>query len=364
MTNNKHGGDLDFVENKYNIPKNELIDFSSNINPLGYPKKAMEELKNNLNISTTYPDKDYKNLKKAISEYTKGETANIVVGNGSTELISLFIQTVATKESIIISPSYSEYERELSVKGSKFKYFPLEEKDNFQLNLEKLIETLTKEIGLLIICNPNNPTGTVIETDTMEKILIHCKANNIAVMIDETYIEFTDNINKSTAIPLTSKYENLFVIRGTSKFFSMAGIRLGYGVCSYKKFLNLVTEHQNPWSVNHFASFLGERIFKDELFKNETKSLIVTERERIFKEINSWKNCKIYPSSANFLLVKIETADITSTLIYEKCLEKRMVIRNCSTFTYLDETYIRFCIMTKENNTLLLETLRNIIDPV
>lgn len=361
MNKHKHGGDLDYLETKYNISKNDLIDFSSNINPLGYPKKAMEKLKNNLDISTTYPDKDYKNLKSAISKYTTADVKNIVVGNGSTELISLFIQTVDVSKSLIIAPSYSEYEHELEIKGGKFEYFLLNEEEDFNLNVNNLLSKLTKDIGLLILCNPNNPTGTVVRHNDLSTILTHCKNNNTAVMIDETYIEFTDDIKTATAIPLTEKFDNLFVIRGTSKFYSLAGIRLGYGVSSSKKFLDLVKNRQNAWSVNHFASFLGEEIFNDTDFQKETINLISTERTKLINEIKTWKNCKVYETASNFILIKILNNAITSSSIYEKCLQEKMVIRDCSSFTSLDETYIRFCIMHPEQNKNLIDILKKIL---
>lgn len=361
MTSHKHGGDLDYVQSKYNIPKEQLIDFSSNLNPLGYPKKAMDKLIKNLSISSTYPDKEYKNLKSAIAKYTESDVEHIVVGNGSTELISLFIQTSNSGHSVILAPSYSEYERELSVKGGTFSYFPLEEKDDFQLNLDGFISALNKEIGLVIICNPNNPTGTVLKHKQILPILEHCRENGISVMIDETYVEFTENIEDVTAMKFVKDFENLFIIRGTSKFFALAGIRLGYGVCSSPVFLDLVKEHQNPWSVNHIASFLGEEIFADDDFKRETNELINRERDKIFNEISEWDNCKIYKTSSNFMLIKLLNENITSSYIYEKCLQEKMVIRNCSSFTFLDERYIRFCIMTTEDNELLLKTLKSII---
>ena len=93
--------------------------------------------------------------------------------------------------------------------------------------MPKLIEALTPDIDLFIMCNPNNPTGTAITVTQLDEILAHCKKNNTAVMVDETYIEFSDNLKEICAIPLTSKYDNLFVIRGTAKFFCSSGASFG-----------------------------------------------------------------------------------------------------------------------------------------
>ena len=144
-----HGGDLDAIQRTYGIPKEEIIDFSGNINPLGFPKRAEDALKENLHLICTYPDKKYKALKQAIGTYTGADPSHIVVGNGSTELISTFIQTVHAKHSIIMGPAYSEYEREVSLGGGKFEYFPLKEEEDFKLNLPALLKALTPDVGSL-----------------------------------------------------------------------------------------------------------------------------------------------------------------------------------------------------------------------
>ena len=189
-----HGGDLDAIQSTYGIPKEEIIDFSGNINPLGFPEKAEAALKENLRLICTYPDKRYQALREAIGTYTGADPAHIVVGNGSTELISTFIQTVHASRSVIMGPAYSEYEREISLGGGKFEYFPLKEEDNFQLNLPALLETLTEDVGMFVACNPNNPTGTAIHTEQMRAILSHCK--KIGASVAKVY-----RLNNNTFIP-------------------------------------------------------------------------------------------------------------------------------------------------------------------
>ncbi|WP_317854004.1 histidinol-phosphate transaminase [Chakrabartyella piscis] len=357
-----HGGDLDAIQRKYQIPKEEIKDFSGNINPLGFPKSAELALANNLHLISTYPDKQYTALREAISTYTNANKDHIVVGNGSTELISTFIQTVAAKNSIVLGPAYSEYEREITLLGGGFAYFPLEEKNDFQLDIDHLIASLTKEIGMLVICNPNNPTGTAISTMDLERILTHCKAIGASVLVDETYIEFADNINEICAIPLVESFDNLFVIRGTSKFFAAPGIRLGYGVSSNKEFLHHLQSNQDPWSVNSLAAFVGEHIFSDFDFHKETQTLVSTERQKALDILSTWNNIKAYPSSANFILLKLLTDKTTSAAIFEHLIQKKLLIRNAASFTFLDETYLRFCILAPEDNANLLMALKEIVE--
>ena len=358
----QHGGDLDAIQNKYHIPKNEIVDFSGNINPLGFPDSVKQRLAKNLDIICVYPDKNYAALRKAISNYTGAEAEHIVVGNGSTELISTFIKIAQAKQTLIVAPAYSEYEREVTLCGSEYRYFALEEKEQFCLNVSKLIAALTSDIGLLVLCNPNNPTGTIVTKIQLEQILQHCKQNNISVMIDETYMEFCDNLEECCAIPLAKKFDNLFVIRGVSKFFAAPGMRLGYGISSNNMFLETLKKNQDPWSVNSVAAFAGELLFSDKEFIKKTKTLISTERKRCIEQLKQFQNMKVYHSSSNFILMKLKTNAINSHQIFEKLIQKKLLVRDASSFAFLDDTFLRFCIRMPEHNTALLEQLRELIE--
>lgn len=357
-----HGGDLDAIEKFYGIPKNEISDFSGNINPLGFPKSAAKKLAENISIVSTYPDKNYTALRNSISSYTGANPDNIVVGNGSTELISTFIKSVNAKKTIIMGPAYSEYENAVKTIGSQYEYFELREDEGFILNIDRLLTILDDSIGLFIVCNPNNPTGTAITVDNMERILSHCKIHDISVMVDETYIEFSDEIDNICSIPLVKKYNNLFVIRGISKFFAAPGLRLGYGMTSSSKFHSLLAENQDPWSVNILASYAGEIIFTDNEFISKTKNLISGERKKMFEELRKWTNLKVYTSSSNFILAKLISDKITSHDIFEHMVRKKMVIRDASNFTFLNDSYLRFCILTPEENDRLLNELKILIE--
>ena len=181
-------------------------------------------------------------------------------------------------------------------------------------------------------------------------------------MIDETYIEFSDSIENICSIPLAEKYDNLFVIRGISKFFAAPGLRLGYGITSSEAFHKLLALNQDPWSVNILASYAGELIFTDKEFIENTKTLISKERIKAFTELKSWKNVRVYESSSNFILVKLLTNKITASEIFEHMVRKKMVIRDASSFTYLDESFLRFCILSPEENKKLLEELKILVE--
>lgn len=352
-----HGSDLEKIEQVYGIKKEDIVSFSANVNPLGVSFRLRETLANHLDAITTYPDREYTSLRKCIANYVSTDYNNVLVGNGSSELISLFIQLNHPKKALIVGPTYSEYEREVSLGGGRTHYFRLPENDNFRLCPEKLIEELSHNVDLLILCNPNNPTGSVVVREDMYAILDYCKQKDITVLVDETYIEFAENTEELTAIALTKYYNNIIILRGISKFFAAPGLRLGYAICSNHDLLKEVNQKKNPWSINSLAAIAGEIMFTDTDYMKQTKELISSERSRICKLLEESGKFQVFPTSANFLLAKIKSDTLTSEDYFDACIRQNMMIRDCSTFPFLNNKFIRFCFMEKEQNDKLLDIL-------
>lgn len=178
-------------------------------------------------------------------------------------------------------------------------------------------------------------------------------------MVDETYIEFTDtNIYSCTS--LVDRYDNLFVIRGTSKFFSTPGIRLGYGLIGNENIKNKILSQLDLWNVNIIAAAMGQIMFTDTEFINQSKEIMLKERDYLNLELNKINNLKIYNSQGNFILCQIKSNKITASLLREKLLEKKIIIRDCSSFDGLDEYFFRICILKPNQNKLLIKSLNEI----
>lgn len=355
-----HGSDLEKIAAYYHIPASEIpgiIKFGANVNPLGLSESVKNDLAGHLDIISSYPDRNYTSLKKTIGEYCHISPEHIVVGNGSTELISLLISQRQAKKALVVGPTYSEYERELALTGGTITEYNLKEALNFQLDLEDFFASMAEDVDLLILCNPNNPTSSAIKNRDMKHILTFCNERNIFVMIDETYVEFAPDVAEITAIPLTDEFDNVMVIRGVSKFYAAPGLRFGYGVTSNHEFLEALLIHQNPWSLNSVAAYAGERMFKDNTYQQTTRQLICSERDRMYMAIQNMPAFKAYKPYANFILVRILKENLTSFDIFEAAIKERMMIRDCSSFKSLDGEYIRFCIMNPEDNTHLLKLL-------
>jgi threonine-phosphate decarboxylase len=356
-----HGSDLEKIEKIYGIKKENITSFAANVNPLGISPRLKESLASHLEVITTYPDREYVRLRQAISSYTGAKLEHILVGNGVTELISILIQIKRPKKALLVSPTYSEYGREVRLAGGEILYFPLKEEENFQLNLESLFSELRKGIDLLILCNPNNPTSTAIASGQMRKILAHCRECGCFVLVDETYVEFTEQMEQITAVPLTKEYDNFIVLRGLSKFFAAPGLRLGYAVLGNTDLLLEINEKKNPWSINSLASVAGEIMFSDTEYIDRTRRLISSERSRMYDALLKLPEYKVYPPFANFVLVRIKKEGLCAGQLFTLAIQKGLMLRDCSDFPFLGDSYIRFCFMLPEKNEELLEVLKGAV---
>lgn len=355
-----HGSDIEKICEYYHLKKDDIINFGANVNPLGLSPNAKKELSKNLDLLSSYPDREYTSLRNTISEYCGIPADFILPGNGSSELIALLIQERAPKHTLILGPTYSEYSRELAFSGSTQEYYHLQESSAFALDIGDLCRTLEKGYDFLILCNPNNPTSSAILQEDMKKLLSFCQEKNIFVMIDETYVEFAPDIASVTSVPLTQEFDNLMVLRGVSKFFAAPGMRLGYGISGNRKFLSQMKEKQIPWSLNSLGAFTGELLLKDKDYIQKTRDLILSERKKLYQELKELPAFKVYPAYANFLLLQIVQPDLTSFQVFEACIRQGLMIRDCSSFQCLEGEFVRFCIMLPEHNQKLINVLKGL----
>lgn len=357
-----HGSDIEAASVFYNIPQDQIICYSSNVNPLGLSATLKQKMADNLDLFSSYPDRNYTNLKSALAKYNQANSEYFLVGNGSTEMISVLIKTRRPKKALIIAPTYSEYERELSLIGCSLNEYILNEEKDFKLDLNDFEHTLESQgYELVILCNPNNPTSSALTVKELKELLHLCQRNNCFLMIDETYIEFTEDIHNFTAMSLLDEFDNFIVLRGVSKFFAAPGMRFGYAATSNQELHQAFTRLQNPWSLNSLAAYAGEVMFFDTEYIQKTKNFIISEKNRMLDALSRIPTLKVYPAYANFILVKILNPTFTSHDIFDQLMKKGLMVRDCSSFGSLNGEYFRFCIMHQEENSILIESIKEIL---
>lgn len=357
-----HGSDLEKIEAVYGIKKENIISFSANVNPLGLSPAVKNGLASHIDCLCSYPDREYTALRKSIASYVNTSFENILVGNGSTELISLFAKLCEPKHALIFGPTYSEYEHEISMSGGHSDYFELKEAADFAFDKEALFRALKNDVDLLIICNPNNPTSALISRNDMEDVIAYCKNLSINVIVDETYMEFVEDFEDVTATALVDSYVNLVILRGVSKFFASPGLRLGYGITSNHELIKGIKDLQIPWAINSLAEVAGKLMFEDVRYIKNTKAFISEERKRVYARLLHIPALKVYKPTANFILCRIIRGSVTAQMLFDEAIKEGLMIRDCASFNFLDESYFRFCFMKSDDDDKLLDVIERVFN--
>ena len=356
MKKNRHGADLYALETKYHYRPEDIRDFSSNINPLGPSPKAMEAAAKNIRALCRYPDPEYRKLKAAMADYLKVDEKQVLLGSGTSQLIQEAIASLNPARALINSPCYSEYARELEKIGAKIFEYHLDYHKNFVLDVDAIIARINEEaVDLYVLTNPNNPTGSILTRADVARILDETSAY---VLVDETYIEFTDPAIYSS-VSLVKSRKRLIVIRGTSKFFATPGIRLGYAVTGDEALYEALSGDLSMWGINAMADIMGRVMFQDKIFRDESFRLIQREKAKVIAALEANGALKVFPSYGNFVLVKIKDKSRTAADLREALLAQKMVIRDCSNFKNLDERFFRFCLLDPESNEALVKGIND-----
>jgi len=356
-----HGGDIWGFSRKYNIPLEEVLEFSGPINFMGPPPKAVEAVKQNARLIKFYPDPNPVEFKSAIAKYVghNVRTENILLGNGSIELIYMITELLSKPfKAVIPVPSFSEYEKAALRLGGEIQFVKLPQ--NFTLEMEKIKASVTTDTKIMCICNPHSPSGTLYSKEEVIELVEFCQKKNIIFSIDENYIEFAEAGEENTVAGMVKEYENLFVIRSVTKFYGMAGLRFGYAVAAEPLIEKLETVRQ-PWSINALASIATLAAFGDTEFIENTKQTIKKERANLSKKLGEIEGLQVYPSTTNFLLVKIKNRKINSTKLKELLAKEHILIRDCCTFVGLDDSYFRVTVRSAKDNQRLVDTIKKVL---
>tara|TARA_Y100000766_G_scaffold63939_1_gene53267 strand:- start:1167 stop:2291 length:1125 start_codon:yes stop_codon:yes gene_type:complete len=350
-----HGGNVYAEAKKLNLLPSEIIDSSASLVPFEPPQILIDSLRREIkNFGFRYyPERDLINLKEIISEFHEINPECILPGNGASELITWAgYEASQFGVSCIPSPGFVDYERSLNCWNSNFIYSKLPKKwsdifpQSFPLN----------PIGdVLWITNPHNPSGQLWTKDSLELLLKKYKL----VICDEAFLAITPNGEKESLIPLTKKHNNLLVLRSLTKLFNVPGLRLGYAIGSPKRLKEWDTK-RDPWPLNSFAIKAGLELLSNKTFYEQwvkkIHNWINTERKWVYDELSKVNNLKIHSSSTNFFLIE-STTSLSSNISYLNT--KGILIRECSSFRFLDDKWARISLQSRKNNKVLCKEIQN-----
>lgn len=353
MIDRSHGG--------YIMPyAKRLIDFSANINSLGMPHKAEDYIIKNINRVAHYPEPDSKSLKKALGGFHNVSSNNIAVGNGSIELIYLIPKALRAERILIITPTFSEYEFAAIANRAKAVFLKTKETKDFEIELFSLRRFIPK-VDMVFLCNPNNPTGRYISGEEVLYLAQQCRRHKTVLVVDEAFGDFVDADNGSILIKNAVKNRNLLVLKSLTKFFALPGLRIGYlvGHCDLVKRILVL---QYPWNVNSLAQAAVEEVIRDRDYIDRSRRYVQKERKYLFDNLKRLAGLKVFSSSSNFILCKLEDCAIKSSkTLNEMLIRRSIVVRDCANFRGLGERFFRICVKKREENRRLITNLKELL---
>ncbi len=351
-----HGGNIWAVAKHLGLDAKDLIDFSANVSPLGLSPKARELIKDAIDLLSNYPDPSAHELIEALSAYHGIDGKYITVGNGSSELLYVIPRVLQPKNALIVEPAFGEYARSLELAGCSVERFQTLEADSFRLDIDALIERLKQEEGfdILYMANPASPTGVLTPLGDMVRILKACEERGVIFVVDEAFCDFVEEGSMKSVVPVSNA---LVVLRSMTKFFSLAGLRLGVLIAP-ADIARKVADEMVPWSINSLAMAAGSGSLMDKAHIEKVREWFAGEYRFMREALASIEGATLFDSSANFFMLKLDPLYGTGPVLRDRLLDDRIIIRALSEFRGLGDNFIRVSIRTREDNIFLIDRLK------
>lgn len=344
-----HGGDVYSARQKM---KQEPLDFSANINPMGMPPGAVRAAADALQQCTQYPDPLCRELRAALAAYEGIPAEQIVCGNGAADLIFRIVAATHPQRALLLEPTFAEYEQALRSMDCSIAYFPLQESEGFVLP-EAFLQQLTPEINLLFLCNPNNPTGRTVSPALLQEIWKRCEEAGILLVVDECFNEFLEHPEQNTLKGVLKTGANSVILKAFTKSFAMPGLRLGYGLCGNGDLAERIFSCGQPWGVSIPAQAAGVAALQEQGYLERMRRLIQTERRWLSENLARLGLC-VFPSEANYILFRTET----EISLRERMEQRGVLIRACGNYRGLDDRYYRIAVRGHDENERLIAALK------
>jgi threonine-phosphate decarboxylase len=350
------------------MQERRIIDFSASVNPLGVSKKVKADLRKHLKYLYTYPDPEAERLRKRLAQYFAIDPETILCGNGSRELLYLIPRVLNPAHVLIPAPTCPEYERACRMcSETRISHFELKEEDGFYLDADRFIDAMPEggnnELSapntgspcvMAFLCNPNNPTGRLLGRKEIVRIGDAARNRRCYLVVDEAFIDFCPD---SSVIKDATGNPFFIVVRTMSHFYSLAGLRIGYGIFPQHLARRLRAQRE-PWTVvNSLAQRAALTALKDKGYRKETAILVAEEKrfiERHFRKLG----IEFFPSDANYYLLKMSNAGD----VFRKLKKRGVLVRDCTAVKGLGNSYLRIAVKSHRENAVLMKELAGILN--
>ncbi|MEC4675625.1 MAG: histidinol-phosphate transaminase [Nitrospirota bacterium] len=324
------------------------IKLASNENPTGPSPRALAAVKNSIADLNRYPDGSGYYLRKRLSEKLAVGEEELILGNGSNQLIDIAVRTFlkAGDNAVMAAPSFVVYSMAVQAVGGKPVRVPLK---NHTHDLNAMADSINPETRMIFIANPNNPTGTIIRKDEFDGFMERVP-DDLLVVLDEAYYEYVSDPDYASGIGRLRNGKNILVLRTFSKIYGLAGLRMGYGMAK-EEIISEMHRIRDPFNTNTLAQKAAIEALNDEEHVRRSRALNEEGKKYLYREFSSI-NIKYVPTEANFIYISTKS---TSGVIYEKLLRKGIIVRP------VGPNEIRVTIGLPEENRRLIDELRQLM---
>ncbi|KIX11479.1 threonine-phosphate decarboxylase CobD [Dethiosulfatarculus sandiegensis] len=350
-----HGGDIWGAARRLEVNPDRILDLSASLNPLGPPAGLDKILAQSFKRICHYPDRHNTLLKEALAKQLGLNSKNLIVGNGSTALIRLLSRALDLKTILILAPSFGEFPRSMALTGRHFHFLSISESQNFTPTTVDIDRIWAHDPSCVVLTNPVSPTGTLVEREFLDTLLAQAMARRTWMIVDEAFIDFAPDQARKWSPPLVQKYPRLIVLRSMTKFYCLAGLRLGY-MMGHTDTLAHIEPLGEPWSVNTPAHDAGIYCLAQNEYALKTRKAVDKWREEMKGKLTGM-GLVVYPSQVNYLLTRLPHTAPTADIVSSRTAEQGVLVRDCQSFPGCGPRHLRFAVTTTEEQKRLFKAL-------
>jgi threonine-phosphate decarboxylase len=356
---NHHGGNIYAGARQTGRSPGRLLDFSASINPLGPSRRALRAIISGLRFAAHYPDPQCVELRQALARRHGLRAEQLLIGNGSSELIVLLPRSLSISRGLVIGPTFSEYARAIALRGGNAMALQADRNERYRPPLKEAIDILRRPsaaIDAVFLCNPNSPTGQAVDPNEVSALVDAANRRQAWAIIDETFVEYCEERSVMSRLGASAR---MIVLRSFTKFYALPGLRIGYAA-GHDDVIRRIAALQPPWSVNTPAQHAALASLQDAPYARRSRSVMERERPRLVNALTAIPGVTVYPSAANFLLVELPAGSPPGEIIH-RLREKSILVRDCSSVPGITVGTIRIAVRSTQENQRLLRALHRAI---
>ena len=356
---NHHGGNIYAAARQTGRAARRLLDFSASINPLGPSRLAIRAVKSGLPFASHYPDPVCTELREAVARRHGLRPEEVLIANGSSEVISLLPRALSISRALVIGPTFSEYARAIDLNGGTVTPILAGRRERYRPPIKEAIDAIGRRdasFHAVYLCSPNSPTGQAVDAVDVFALVEAASRRRAWAIIDETFVDYCE---ERSVISQVAAFPRMIALRSFTKFYALPGLRIGYAA-GHADAIRRLGALQAPWSVNTPAQHAALASLQDATYARRSRSFMVRERARLANALSAIRGVTVYPSAANFLLVELPGS--RSGDIVDHLRGQAILVRDCSSVPGIPEGTIRIAVRSAAQNDRLLRILRRTLE--